>query len=38
MSECDVAFAGSVNNDDAKAIFGEWKDPKPYIRIVQQAT
>jgi thioredoxin-dependent peroxiredoxin len=32
----DVIIAGSVNNDDAKAIFGEWKEPKPYIRIVPQ--
>jgi len=32
----DVIIAGSVNNDDAKEIFGEWKEPKPYIRIVPQ--
>src|SRR5215831_6315307 len=32
----DVIIAGSVNNDDAKKIFGEWKEPKPYIRIVPQ--
>ena len=32
----DVIIAGSVSNDDAKAIFGEWKEPKPYIRIVPQ--
>jgi thioredoxin-dependent peroxiredoxin len=30
----DVIIAGSVNNDQAKEIFGEWKSPKPYIRIV----
>jgi alkyl hydroperoxide reductase subunit AhpC len=30
----DVVIAGSVNNDDAKEIFGEWKEPKPYIRLV----
>ena len=32
----DVIIAGSVSNDDAKEIFGEWKAPKPYIRIVPQ--
>ena len=32
----DVIIAGSVNNDDAKQIFGDWKSPKPYIRIVPQ--
>ena len=32
----DVIIAGSVSNDDAKEIFGEWKEPKPYIRIVPQ--
>jgi alkyl hydroperoxide reductase subunit AhpC len=32
----DVIIAGSVSNDDAKAIFGEWEEPKPYIRIVPQ--
>jgi alkyl hydroperoxide reductase subunit AhpC len=32
----DVIIAGSVNNDQAKEIFGEWKSPKPYIRIVPQ--
>ena len=30
----DVIIAGSVSNDDAKEIFGEWESPKPYIRIV----
>ncbi len=30
----DVVIAGSVSNDEAKEIFGEWKSPKPYIRIV----
>jgi len=30
----DVIIAGSVNNDQAKEIFGEWKSPRPYIRIV----
>ena len=32
----DVIIAGSVSNDDAKEIFGEWEEPKPYIRIVAQ--
>jgi alkyl hydroperoxide reductase subunit AhpC len=32
----DVIIAGSVNNEQAKEIFGEWKEPKPYIRIVPQ--
>src|SRR3954471_8208584 len=30
----DVIIAGSVNDEQAKEIFGEWKSPKPYIRIV----
>jgi len=30
----DVVIAGSVNNEQAKEIFGTWKEPKPYIRIV----
>jgi alkyl hydroperoxide reductase subunit AhpC len=30
----DVIIAGSVSNDEAKEIFGEWESPKPYIRIV----
>jgi alkyl hydroperoxide reductase subunit AhpC len=29
-----VIIAGSVNNDQAREIFGEWEEPKPYIRIV----
>src|SRR3954471_20709455 len=32
----DVIIAGSVNNEQAKEIFGEWQEPKPYIRIVPQ--
>jgi alkyl hydroperoxide reductase subunit AhpC len=32
----DVIIAGSVPNDEAKEIFGEWEEPKPYIRIVPQ--
>src|SRR5207248_8175263 len=30
----DVIIAGSVSNDDARELFGEWEEPKPYIRIV----
>ena len=32
----DVIIAGSVNNEQAKEIFGEWEEPNPYIRIVPQ--
>jgi alkyl hydroperoxide reductase subunit AhpC len=32
----DVIVAGSVSNAEAKEIFGEWKEPKPYMRIVPQ--
>jgi thioredoxin-dependent peroxiredoxin len=32
----DVIIAGSVSNDQAKELFGEWEQPKPYIRIVPQ--
>jgi alkyl hydroperoxide reductase subunit AhpC len=32
----DVIIAGSVSNDEAKEIFGDWRSPKPYIRIVPQ--
>ena len=31
-----VVIAGSVNNEQAKEIFGEWEEPVPYIRIVPQ--
>jgi alkyl hydroperoxide reductase subunit AhpC len=31
-----VIIAGSVNNEQAKEIFGEWEEPRPYIRIVPQ--
>jgi thioredoxin-dependent peroxiredoxin len=34
----DVIIAGSVSNDEAKEIFGEWESPKPYIRIVPDPT
>ncbi|HEU5371544.1 MAG TPA: peroxiredoxin [Gaiellaceae bacterium] len=32
----DVIIAGSVNDEQAKEIFGTWDAPKPYIRIVPQ--
>jgi alkyl hydroperoxide reductase subunit AhpC len=32
----DVIISGSVSNDEAKELFGEWQEPKPYIRIVPQ--
>jgi thioredoxin-dependent peroxiredoxin len=32
----DVIIAGSVSDDEAKEIFGEWESPKPYIRVVPQ--
>jgi thioredoxin-dependent peroxiredoxin len=32
----DVIIAGSVSDDEAKELFGEWQAPKPYIRIVPQ--
>jgi len=32
----DVIIAGSVSNDEARQIFGSWREPKPYIRIVPQ--
>jgi thioredoxin-dependent peroxiredoxin len=32
----NVIIAGSVSNDEAKEIFGDWEEPKPYIRIVPQ--
>jgi thioredoxin-dependent peroxiredoxin len=33
-----VINAGSVSNDEAKEIFGDWSSAKPYIRIVPQPT
>ena len=30
----DVIIAGSVSNEEAKELFGDWQEPKPYIRIV----
>ena len=32
----DVIIAGSVSDEQAKEIFGDWESPKPYIRIVPQ--
>src|ERR1700747_1021068 len=32
----DVIIAGSVSDDEAKEIFGDYQAPKPYIRIVPQ--
>ena len=32
----DVIIAGSVSDEQAKEIFGDWEAPKPYIRIVPQ--
>ena len=32
----DVIIAGSVSDEQAREIFGEWDAPKPYIRIVPQ--
>jgi thioredoxin-dependent peroxiredoxin len=32
----DVIIAGSVNDEQAKELFGTWESPKPYIRIVPQ--
>ena len=32
----DVIIAGSVSDEEAKDLFGQWKAPKPYIRVVPQ--
>ncbi|MFL5939938.1 MAG: peroxiredoxin [Gaiellaceae bacterium] len=32
----DVIIAGSVSDDEARELFGNWEAPKPYIRIVPQ--
>jgi thioredoxin-dependent peroxiredoxin len=32
----DVIIAGSVSDDEAKELFGEWESPKPYIRVVPE--
>jgi alkyl hydroperoxide reductase subunit AhpC len=31
-----VVIAGSVSDDQAKELFGEWEAPRPYLRIVPQ--
>jgi alkyl hydroperoxide reductase subunit AhpC len=31
-----VIIAGSVTNDEAKQLFGDWEAPKPYIRLVPE--
>jgi len=32
----DVILTGAISNDEAKELYGQWKEPKPYIRIVPQ--
>jgi alkyl hydroperoxide reductase subunit AhpC len=32
----DVIIAGSVSDEQARELFGEWRSPKPYMRIVPQ--
>jgi len=32
----DVIIAGSVSDEQAKELFGEWEAPRPYIRVVPQ--
>jgi alkyl hydroperoxide reductase subunit AhpC len=32
----DVIISGSVSDDQARELFGEWEAPRPYIRIVPQ--
>ncbi len=32
----DVIISGSVSDDQAREIFGDWQAPRPYIRIVPQ--
>jgi alkyl hydroperoxide reductase subunit AhpC len=32
----DVIIAGSVSDDEAKELFGDWEAPKSYIRVVPQ--
>jgi thioredoxin-dependent peroxiredoxin len=32
----DVIIAGSVSNSEAKELFGDWEEPRPYIRIVPE--
>jgi alkyl hydroperoxide reductase subunit AhpC len=32
----DVVLTAAVSNDEAKEIYGSWREPKPYLRIVPQ--
>ncbi len=32
----DVVITGAVSNEEAKEMYGSWKEPKPYMRIVPQ--
>jgi alkyl hydroperoxide reductase subunit AhpC len=32
----DVIIAGSVTDEQARELFGQWQSPRPYIRIVPQ--
>jgi thioredoxin-dependent peroxiredoxin len=32
----DVIIAGSVSDDEAKQLFGDWESPRPWLRIVPQ--
>jgi alkyl hydroperoxide reductase subunit AhpC len=32
----DVIVSGSVSDDEAREIFGDFTSPKPYIRVVPQ--
>jgi alkyl hydroperoxide reductase subunit AhpC len=32
----DVIISGSVSDDEAKELFGEWQAPRPWLRIVPQ--
>jgi thioredoxin-dependent peroxiredoxin len=32
----NVIIGGSVTNEQARQLFGDWEEPKPYIRIVPQ--
>ena len=34
----DVIIAGSVSDDEAKELFGDWDSPRPWLRIVPQPT